>query len=156
MKIKRILLLFVAGAALLSACTKASRETPLPAEAGYVGKLDVIEIADELFHMDDIRASYVLNADGKLDISLYEVSFSSRMPVVLSVVVLQDVGYVRDGSKLSLSDTDIIPMMEMRGELVPYERYLCTDLTGEVTPGQMKLSMKLGGFQTDYLGDYKE
>lgn len=47
-------------------------------------------------------------------------------------------------------------MMEVRGEMVPYERYLCTDLTGTITPEMMVLSMKPGGFQTDYSGKYTE
>lgn len=151
-----MLSLCAAGLMLLAACDKVNPEPALPAEAGYVGKLDVIEINDELFHMDDVRTRYELKADGTLDVFLYEVNFSSRMPLVLAVVVLPDVKYVRNGSRLTLTDTDIIPMMEMRGELVPYERYICTDLTGEITPARLTLSMKLGGFQTDYQGDYKE
>lgn len=46
--------------------------------------------------------------------------------------------------------------MESRGVLVPYDRYICTDLTGTVTADKMVLSMKLGGFQTDYTGLYSE
>lgn len=80
------------------------------------------------------------------------MSFSSKMPVKLAVVVLEDIPFTKQGNRISLRIADLIPMMEVRGERVPYERYRCTDLTGEITPEKMVLSMKLGGYQTDYTG----
>ncbi|MBQ9450441.1 MAG: hypothetical protein IJU34_03880 [Bacteroidales bacterium] len=141
---------------LASGCRKVP-ETALPAEAGYVGLLSVIEIGDALFEIDELVAGYALDAvSGRLDLYMYDVSFSSKMPVTLNVMQLPDVSYTKNGSTLQISDTGIIPMMEVRGEMVPYERYLCTDLTGTITPEMMVLSMKLGGFQTDYSGKYTE
>lgn len=155
----KILSVMLAVAALSAAsCSKPAQEPTLPAEAAYVGDLSVIEIAGALYEQKDVHVSYELADDGTLSIRMKDVSFSAQMPVKLSLMVLSDVPYVRHGSTLtlSLSGTDIIPQMEMRGELVPYERYLCTDLTGTINPEKMVLSMKLGGFQTDYSGDYRE
>lgn len=137
---------------LFAACKPAPEAETLPEKAGYVGTLSVIEIGDARFELDGVRADYTLDDAGRLDIYLYDVSFSSQMPVRLSVILLPDVAYVRNGAMLSVSDTDIVPMMEMRGEMVPYERYLCTDFTGQIAPSSMTLSMRLGGFKTDYTG----
>ena len=137
---------------LFAACEPTPEVETLPEKAGYVGTLSVIEIDDARFALDGIRADYTLDDAGRLDIYLYDVSFSSQMPVRLSVILLPDVAYVRNGAVLSVSDTDIVPMMEMRGEMIPYERYLCTDFTGRIDPSSMTLSMRLGGFKTDYAG----
>ena len=154
MKTKHLFLAF-AAAAVLVGCTKPAQETPLPDEAAYRGKLTVIEIGDALFEMENIKATY--DWDGTtLNVSLYDVSFSSKMPVTLNQVMLPAVPYTKSGNKLILSGTDIIPLMESRGTMVPYERYACTDLTGEITPERIVLSMKLGGFQTDYTGLFTE
>lgn len=154
MIICKLLFCLALGTMLFSGCRKETPATPLPDEAAYVGRLDVIEIDDALFRIDDLRASFVLDAQGRLDISMYDVSFSSKMPVKLSEMILPAVPYTRNGNTLTLSGTDIIPMMVMRGERVPYDRYKCTDLTGTIDPERMVLSMKLGGFQTDYNGSY--
>lgn len=147
------LLLNFAAAALLFGCTKPASETPLSEEAAYRGKLSVIEIGNALYEQEDVKVSYDL--DGKTaDISLYDVSFSSRMPVKLAVVVLEDIPFTKQGNILTLQAADLVPMMEMRGELVPYERYRCTDLTGEITPERIVLSMELGGFRTNYTGAF--
>ena len=150
MKTKYLLLTF-AAAALLFGCTKPASETPLPEEAAYHGKLSVIEIGDTLYEQENVKVSYDLD-DRTVDISLYDVSFSSKMPVKLAVVVLEDIPFTKQGNRISLRIADLIPMMEVRGERVPYERYRCTDLTGEITPEKMVLYMKLGGYQTDYTG----
>ena len=156
MKLMQLFIPLVLGGLLAAGCGK-TPEPELPGEAGYVGTLSVIEIDDDLFLQDDVVAGYSMDAvTGQLDIFLYDVSFSSRMPVTLSVLILPDVAYTQNGTTLSLAGTDIVPMMEMRGDRVPYERYLCTDLVGTVTPSAMVLSMKLGGFRTDYSGVYTE
>ncbi len=150
MKTKYLLPTF-AALTLFAGCTKPASETPLPDEAAYRGKLSVIEIGDALYEQEDVKVSYDMD-DKTVDISLYDVSFSSKMPVKLAVVVLEDIPFTKQGNKLTIQAADLIPMMEMRGELVPYERYRCTDLTGEITPEKIVLAMKLGGFQTDYTG----
>lgn len=156
MRIKHLFAYVILGGLLAAGCEKAPEPT-LPGEAGYVGTLEVIEINDELFRIEGLKTSYTLDAvTGQLDIYLYDVSFSSRMPVLLSKVVIPDIDYTRNGGTLTLRDTDIIPLMESRGVLVPYDRHVCTDLTGTVTADRMVLSMKLGGFQTDYTGLYSE
>lgn len=150
MKTKYLLPTF-AALTLFAGCTKLADETPLPDEAAYRGKLSVIEIGDALYEQEDVKVSYDLD-EKTADISLYDVSFSSKMPVKLAVVVLEDIPFTKQGNIMTLQIADLIPMMEMRGELVPYERYRCTDLTGEITPDRIVLSMKLGGFQTNYTG----
>ena len=150
MKTKYLLPTF-AALTLFAGCTKPASETPLPDEAAYRGKLSVIEIGDALYEQEDVKVSYDMD-DKTVDISLYDVSFSSKMPVKLAVVVLEDIPFTKQGNKLTIQAADLIPMMEMRGELVPYERYRCTDLTGEITPEKIVLAMKLGGFQTNYTG----
>ena len=152
MKIKSLLLTWMIGAGLALACEKTPEPEEIPAQSGYTGTLSVVEIGDALFTMNDVRADYRLDEDGRLDLYFYDVTFSSQMPVKLSVLMLPDVAYRRDGATLSLSDSDIVPLMEMRGEMIPYERYLCTGLSGTLTPAALTLSMRLGGFQTDYSG----
>ena len=153
MKIKKLLAFLLIGGLFVAACTEQEEEEALPDRNGYVGTLSVIEIGDALFQQNGVAADYVLDAaTGRLDFFLYDVSFSSQMPVKLSVISLQDVSYTQDGATLSISDTDLVPMMEMRGEWVPYDRYVCTGFTGTVTASEMVLSMKLGGYQTDYRG----
>ena len=151
MKMNRLIAIMALGTSLMAGCTKPEPEQELAQEAGYQGKLSVIEIGDALFEMENVRADYVLEGE-TLNVSLYDVSFSSKMPYPLSVVILPDVPYTKTGNRLTLSGTDIIPLMEVHGEKVPYDRYICTDLTGEITTDKMVLSMKLGGFQTDYTG----
>ena len=153
MKIRKLLAVLLIGSLLSAACAETMEEEQFPEQNGYVGTLSVIEIGDALFEQSGVSADYVLDAaTGRLDLFLYEVSFSSQMPVKLGVVALQDVAYSQDGTTLTIADTDLVPMMEMRGEWVAYDRYVCTDFTGTVTPSAMTLSMKLGGFQTDYRG----
>lgn len=132
MKTKYLLPTF-AALTLFAGCTKPASETPLPDEAAYRGKLSVIEIGDALYEQENVKVSYDMD-DKTVDISLYDVSFSSKMPVKLAVVVLEDIPFTKQGNKLTLQAADLIPMMEMRGELVPYERYRCTDLTAKSLP----------------------
>lgn len=158
MKSKLFAAALLLGVLFVSGCGKTLPEAEIPGKAGYVGRLSVIEIDDELFELDGLAAGYELDAaSGRLDLYLYDVTFSSRMPVTLSVLVLPDVAYGKDGATLILADDGgIVPMLEMRGELVPYDRYLCTELRGTITPSEMVLSMELGGFRTDYRGSYTE
>lgn len=141
------------GSLLSSACSEPMEENQLPEKNGYVGILSVIEIGDELFEQSGILADYVLDvAASRVDIYLHEVSFSSQMPVKISTVILPGVACTNEDGVLHVYDTDIVPMMEVRGERVPYDRYLCTDIRGTVTAGAISLTMKLGGFRTDYRG----
>ena len=157
MKFKNLFTALMAGAIFASACEKNPEPEPLPEQSGYTGTLSVVEIGDRLFTLDDVRADYTLDSEtGRLDIYMYEVSFSSSMPIRLNVMLLPDIPYTKGGSALSLSGTGIVPMMEMRGEMIPYEQYTCTDLTGTITPETMTLSMQLGGFQTDYSGSAED
>lgn len=81
---------------MLFGCTKPASETPLPEEAAYHGKLSVIEIGDALYEQENVKVSYDLD-DRTVDISLYDVSFSSKMPVKLAVVVLEDIPFTKQG-----------------------------------------------------------
>lgn len=58
MKICKLLFCLALGTMLFSGCRKETPATPLPDEAAYVGRLDVIEIGDALFRIDDLRASF--------------------------------------------------------------------------------------------------
>ena len=145
--------MLLASACLFAACGKTAPEEVLPERTGYSGTLSVVELGDELFQLEDILTDYTLDAvSGRLDIYMYDVSFSSRMPITINVLVLPDVAYEKNGTTLAVSDTDIVPLMEMGGEMIPYDRYVCTDFTGTITPSAMTLSMKLGGFRTEYSG----
>ena len=147
---KKILSL-VAMALLFVACEKSKNDDPeMPAPPPFEEVTDftaygLVSVPSQEFTMDDVRAEAKLKEGNVMDIYLYDVSFSSRMPVTISLVI-PDVSYIRTEEQITFAGNDIVPTVRN----VPFPDYTVTDLQGTVTPDELALSCYFGGILCTY------
>ena len=148
---KKILSL-VAMALLFVACEKSKNDdpempAPPPFEEVTVTAYGRVSVPSEEFTMDNVRAEAKLKEGNVMDIYLYDVSFSSRMPVTISLVI-PDVSYIRTEEQITFAGNNIVPMVRN----APVSKYTVKDLQGTVTPDELALSCSFGGIACTYQG----
>lgn len=148
---KKILSL-VAMALLFVACEKSKNDdpempAPPPFEEVTVTAYGLVSVPSQDFTMDDVRAEAKLKEGNVMDIYLYDVSFSSQMPVTISLVI-PDVSYIRTEEQITFAGNGIVPMVRN----APVSKYTVTDLQGTVTPDELALSCSFGGIACTYQG----
>lgn len=99
------------------------------------------ESHDQPFQMDSVRSEIILTTDTTLDIYLFGINFSSKMPVTIDMTI-PGVSYKRTAESLILTGDSIIPLM---GEM-PFARYVITALTGTLTEDEFKLKNGYGSY----------
>ena len=147
MDMKRILqALFAAALSLaLVACGTDEPEVVLPETTGELtGSFSIVNSDGTTFAMDNIRSDYEI-LDGTVDITLYEISFSPRMPMTLDMTI-PGVKISQVSGGYSLSADSIVPLALGR----PFEQYMVTDLTGTLTTTGLSLKMDIGGCPSEY------
>lgn len=147
MNMKRILpALFAAVLSLaLVACRTDEPEVVLPETTGELtGSFSIVNSDGTTFAMDNIRSDYEI-LDGTVDITLYEISFSPRMPMTLDMTI-PGVKISQVSGGYSLSADSVVPLALDR----PFEQYMVTKLSGTLTTTGLSLKMDIGGCPSEY------
>ncbi len=147
------ILLFVAVALLIAACNKKD-EPENPASQTSFAKATLFEalgtntvpnVEGEQHHLpyslDSVRVEAVIVTDSTLDIKLYGINFSSKMPVTIDMVI-PAVSYTRTVEKITISGDSIIPTMGGN----PFNRYVIYDLSGTITADSFTFTNTYGTY----------
>jgi len=146
---------FVLAAALtLAACNRNTPETPEEqsktafAKAMYFEALGTSTVPnvegenkDLPFSMDSVRVEAVVVTDSTLDIHLYGINFSTRMPVTIDMVI-PDAKYTCTAEKITLYGEGIIPTMGGN----PFDRYVVNALSGTITADSLVFTNSYGQY----------
>ena len=147
------ILSFMAMAALLVSCQPDIPETPEEQkqktfeETTEFTAYGRITVPSQAFTMDSVRVEAKLNDGTKIDISLFEVTFSARMPVRIDMVI-PDASYSRTKGKITFTGEGIEPTMGGN----PVSRYVVTGLQGTITPDSLCFTTDFGGMTCTYQG----
>ena len=129
----------------LIACGSKEPEIILPEPAGELtGSFSIVNSDGTTFSMDAIRAGYEITGN-TVDITLYSVSFSPRMPRTLDMTI-PGINCALTAGSYSLSGDNIVPTALGR----PFENYMVTGLTGTLTDTGLALKMQIGGCPSEY------
>ena len=129
----------------LTACGSKEPEVVLPDPAGELtGSFSIVNSDGTPFSMDAIRAGYEITGS-TVDITLYSVSFSPRMPMTLDMTI-PGISCTLSSGAYSLSGDNIVPTALGR----PFENYMVTGLTGTLTDTGLALKMQIGGCPSEY------
>lgn len=112
------------------------------AHATFFEALGTNTVPSESYTKDSVRAEARLKGDTAVDICLYQVSFSSRMPVTIDMVI-PDVPCVRTVDRITFAGEDINPTMGGN----PVSQYVITGLTGFITADSLVFSNNYGSYQ---------
>ena len=147
------ILFFVAVALLIAACNKKD-EPENPASQTAFAKATLFEalgtntvpnVEGEQHHLpyslDSVRVEAVIVTDSTLDIKLYGINFSSKMPVTIDMVI-PAVSYTRTVEKITISGDSIIPTMGGN----PFNRYVIYDLSGTITADSFTFTNTYGTY----------
>ena len=147
------ILFFVAVALLIAACNKKD-EPENPASQTSFAKATLFEalgtntvpnVEGEQHHLpytlDSVRVEAVIVTDSTLDIKLYGINFSSKMPVTIDMVI-PAVSYTRTVEKITISGDSIIPTMGGN----PFNRYAIYDLSGTITADSLTFTNTYGTY----------
>lgn len=151
---KRWFLLLFTALTALTACDE-DKDYGLPNET-YVGTLTVTSANDatQSYTYPDTRFSLMNPEDGTMTLWMFETQFVPAMPQLTMEV--PGISYSRQmGGITLLSGDQIIPYMGG----TPYERYLITELSGEVidgTPHRLLVEFDCMGFHVSYEGEQSE
>ena len=100
------------------------------------------ENSDQPFTMDSVRAEVLITTDSTVSVNLYQINFSSKMPVTIDMTI-PDVAFSRLTNGIVLSGDNIIPMMGSR----PVDRYLISHLDGSLTADSFRIVNNYGPYQ---------
>ena len=147
------ILLFVAVALMIVACNKKD-EPENPASQTSFAKATLLEalgtntvpnVEGEQhnlpYSLDSVRVEAVIVTDSTLDIKLYGINFSSKMPVTIDMVI-PAVSYTRTVEKITISGDSIIPTMGGN----PFNRYVIYDLSGTITADSLTFTNTYGTY----------
>lgn len=106
------------------------------------------ENKDLPFIMDSVRAEAKIVTDTTLDIYLYGISFSSKMPVTIDMVI-PAASYTRTANRITFSGENIAPTMGGN----PVTRYIITGLNGFISADSLSFENNYGSYQNcTYVG----
>ena len=144
----------LAVAMIVTACNQNTPETPEEqnkvsfAKATYfeaVGTNTVPNVEgeqkDQPFSLDNVRVEVVIETDNTLDINLYGINFSSKMPVTIDMVI-PGAKYSRTAEKITLYGDSIIPTMGGN----PFDRYVINALAGIITVDSLVFTNSYGQY----------
>lgn len=147
------ILLFVAAALMIASCNKKD-EPENPASQTSFAKATLLEalgtntvpnVEGEQhnlpYSLDSVRVEAVIVTDSTLDIKLYGINFSSKMPVTIDMVI-PAVSYTRTVEKITISGDSIIPTMGGN----PFNRYVIYDLSGTITADSITFTNTYGTY----------
>lgn len=147
------IVLFLAAALVIAACNKKDEpENPATvsfAKATYFeasGTNTVPNVEGESRNLPyiktGVRAEAILRTDSTLDLILYGISFSSKMPLTIDMTI-PGASYTRSAGIIRISGDSIAPMMGER----PFDRYMVRALKGTITADSLIFSNNYGTYQ---------
>lgn len=114
----------------------------------FVGTLTVNQLNGTFFVMDSVSISMTDNdTTNTMDMIMYQVKFSSRMPIKLDMTV-RDIDYVSHQGGSVLSGDSIVPFA-FGG---PFADYTITNLNGTIAEDSLTLSMNCGRYPLTFKG----
>jgi len=140
-------------ATVLPACNQNTPEKPeeknaVFAKATYFEALGMNTVPnvegknkDLPFQLDSVRVEAKLVNDSTLDIYLFGINFSSKMPVTIDMVI-PGARYDRSSEKITITGENIAPTMGGN----PFERYMITALRGFITPDSLVFTNNYGTY----------
>lgn len=129
----------------LVSCGAKEEEEILPDPSGELtGLFSIVNSDGTTFSMDAVKAGYEVG-EGIVDITLYGVSFSPRMPMTLDMTI-PSVKCAKAPGGYSLSADSIVPVALGR----PFENYMVTKLSGSLTDKGLSMKMEIGGCPSEY------
>ncbi|MBQ3997094.1 MAG: hypothetical protein II637_03565 [Bacteroidales bacterium] len=132
---------------VFAACSKDDDNKEVTVEDGsYVGTVTVVEPP---FSASDIKVSVTpIEGTTTLDIKMFEVRFSERMPKTIDFTIPK-ASYTIDGDTINIFGENIIPTM---GAGYEKPEYIVTGLKGTIKDGNIEFSLNFGSFPTKYSG----
>ena len=144
----------LAAAAIVSACNSKDKNEPEHqtqvsfTKATYFEALGTNTVPnvegeqkDQPFSLDNVRVEAVIVTDTTLDINLYGINFSSKMPVTIDMVI-PGAKYTRTAEKITLYGENIIPTMGGN----PFNRYVINALAGSITADSLVFTNSYGQY----------
>lgn len=144
----------LAAAAIVSACNSKDKNEPEDqtqvsfAKATYFEALGTNTVPnvegeqqDQPFILDNVRVEAVILTDTTLDINLYDINFSSRMPFPITMVI-PGAKYTRTAEKITLYGENIIPTMGGN----PFDRFIVNALSGTITANSLVFTNSYGQY----------
>ncbi len=147
MKLNKLIAAVTAVLLSLSMVSCGTKEEPevLPDPQGeFTGSFSIVNSDGTTFSMESVRAGYEVG-EGVVDITLYGVSFSPRMPMTLDMTI-PGVAIGKGPEGYSLSSASITPTALGK----PFPNYMVTDLSGSLTESGLTLRMDIGGCPSTY------
>lgn len=127
------------------ACGTQEPEEILPDPTGELtGSFSIVNSDGTTFSMDAVRAGYEIG-ESVVDITLYAISFSPRMPMTLDMTI-PGISCTKVSGGYSLAADSIVPTALGR----PFENYMVTELSGSLTDSGLTLKMQIGGCPSEY------
>lgn len=141
-------LLFLAFIAVLfSACHIASEEPVVEKEDSAYEAFGLLTIPSSGFTKENLRTKIVLTNDELLDIYMFDVKFAALMPVTIDMVI-SGIGYNKSANEIRFYGDSIIPTAGNK----PYEKYIITDLVGQITADSLLIKNNYGDTPSIYQG----
>ena len=122
-----------------------------PVEECYIGPLSVDQNDGTFYHQSNVKATYEISAEGKLNFVMYSVKFAKGMPIKLNMNV-DGVDIVEEDGQYTLSGNDIVPYVKKLG---PFEKFTITNLTGTLTEESFSLEFLCGEYPVTYNGVWR-
>ena len=147
------IVLFLAAALVIAACNKKD-EPKNPAtvsfdkatyfEASGTNTVPNVEgeSRNQPYIKTGVRAEAILRTDSTLDLILYGISFSSKMPVTIDMTI-PGASYTRSAGIIRISGDSISPMMGER----KFDNYMVRALKGTITADSLIFSNNYGTYQ---------
>lgn len=144
----------VAVAATLAACNQNTPDNPTNQDNAAFAKATYFEALgtntvpnvegenkDQPFQLDNVRVEAKLVSDTTLNIYLYGINFSSKMPVTIDMVI-SEAKYTRTTSKITIVGKDIAPTMGGN----PFDKYRIAALNGFITADSLVFTNNYGTY----------
>lgn len=122
-------------------------ETEEVTSMSFLGTLNVEQSDETTYTQEEVTIEYAMTDTAGLVITLQQVSFSSRMPMKLDLII-PNVGNETQDGKTTLSGNEIIPIAMGK----EYPNYTITDLTGTIEDANITLSMTCGSSPMTFSG----
>lgn len=147
------IVLFLAAALVIAACNKKD-EPENPATVSFdkatyfeaSGTNTVPNVEGESRNLPyiktGVRAEAIIRTDSTLDLILYGISFSSKMPLTIDMTI-PGASYTRSAGIIHISGDSIAPMMGERR----FDNYMVTALKGTITADSLIFSNNYGTYQ---------
>jgi len=143
---KKILTL-LAMSAMLASCHVVTKEEPVTENEKAYEAYGVMTVTSSGFTKEDTRVKVVLKDEQRLDLYMFEVKFSEKMPVTIDMLV-SGIDYEMNGNHIHFACDDIVPTAGGK----PYEKYVIRDLEGYISADSLCLSNKYGDTPSIYAG----